>query len=371
MPKISVIVPVYNGEKYLRECLDSLVRQTMADIEILAVDNGSEDGSAEILREYAEKDNRIVVITQRPNIGPAGGRNLALDRAAGEYIAFCDCDDTVPEMAYAMLYETAIRERADVVVGDYEENDNGQIIQHEICKSAKSAYVICTMGALWNKLYRRKFLEERGVRIPDCIGDEDLLFLAFVVKEFPRYALLNCSIYTYYRYTENTCANSKIATKQMVENDSKVRLQYDEIISKLGFEQADARAFYSFRYLFKKWSAIGEDAEKRAAFPFLQSFVEQSAWDHTGKWFQEAMGVRPDEFAGMTYDEFKLHFQGHCVEKLFENEELLRKNAASKEAPAIATMELFAQGALGFRYIWFYFNRWFSFKVKRLRGKVK
>ena len=91
-PKVSVIIPVYNVEEYLRECLDSIVKQTLREIEIICVDDGSTDNSLEILKEYAKKDNRITVITQK-NLHAGVARNAGLAVAKGEYLSFLDSDD--------------------------------------------------------------------------------------------------------------------------------------------------------------------------------------------------------------------------------------------------------------------------------------
>ena len=93
MAKISVIIPVYNGEKYLSECLDSLVNQTFKDIEIICVNDCSKDSSLEILNSYAQKDNRIKIINQETNQGQSIGRNIGIQASQGEYIMFIDQDD--------------------------------------------------------------------------------------------------------------------------------------------------------------------------------------------------------------------------------------------------------------------------------------
>ena len=115
MPKVSVIIPVYNVEKYLSECLDSVVNQTLKDIEIICVNDGSPDGSAEILEEYAQKDNRIKVITQE-NRGVSEARNSGLKIASGEYIAFLDSDDYIDLKFFEQLYKRGIESNSDVVV---------------------------------------------------------------------------------------------------------------------------------------------------------------------------------------------------------------------------------------------------------------
>ena len=111
MPKVSVIIPVYNVEKYLGECLDSVLRQTLKDIEIICVNDGSTDGSAVILAEYAQKDPRIRIITQ-PNAGLSAARNAGMDVASGKYIYFLDSDDWIVDDAMEKCY--AISERDDL-----------------------------------------------------------------------------------------------------------------------------------------------------------------------------------------------------------------------------------------------------------------
>ena len=113
MPKVSVIIPVYNTEKYLEKCLDSVCNQTLSDIEIICVDDCSTDNSLNILKEYAQKDNRIKLIEFKENKGAAAARNEGIKAATGEYIGFIDSDD-YPETDsyYEQLYTKAKQENA-------------------------------------------------------------------------------------------------------------------------------------------------------------------------------------------------------------------------------------------------------------------
>ena len=113
-PKVSVIIPVYNVEKYLRECLDSLVNQTLKEIEIICVDDGSTDSSLDILKEYASKDNRITVIKQQ-NLHAGVARNAGLSVARGEYVHFLDSDDWVSVDNYSKLYDITLAHKANVI----------------------------------------------------------------------------------------------------------------------------------------------------------------------------------------------------------------------------------------------------------------
>lgn len=365
MPKISVIVPVYNGEKYLEKCLDSLIGQTLRDIEIIAVDNGSVDGSANILATYAEKDERVKVLTLNPNQGPAGARNAALDIAAGEYIAFCDCDDTVPEEAYRLFYKSAIEANADIVVADYIEDIDGRIVEHRVCNPQKSAYVICEMGALWNKIYRREFLNSKGLRIPDYIGDEDLLFLAKVLACEPSYTMSFHRAYRYNRHAENGDALSKTYTVQMIDDNLHARLAYDRIVSRLKYESADSRAFYSFRFVFRKWCRMKDRADKETCFRLLQNFVDQSDWKNTAERFKRITGMKPDEFAFADYDEFLCRYHAYAIDVLGDVEEKRTKKYAESAGPEEQVETMFRQGNLGFRYIWRYGKEWLAYKIKR------
>lgn len=114
MPKVSIIVPVYNVEKYLDRCMRSLLGQTLKDVEIIMVDDGSPDGCPALCDEYARRDARVKVI-HKQNAGLGYARNTGLDVATGEYVAFVDSDDYVDLEMYEKLYVTAIRTESDVV----------------------------------------------------------------------------------------------------------------------------------------------------------------------------------------------------------------------------------------------------------------
>ena len=125
---ISVIVPVYNVEKYLRQCLDSVLAQTYRELEIILVDDGSTDGSGAICDEYATRDSRIKVVHQQ-NGGLSSARNAGLDLATGEYVAFVDSDDYIHETMLELLYQALVENNADTVICNFERVDEkGDVI---------------------------------------------------------------------------------------------------------------------------------------------------------------------------------------------------------------------------------------------------
>lgn len=123
--KVSVVVPMYNVELYLRECVDSILNQTLEDIEVILVDDGSPDNCGEIASEYAEKDSRVKVIHQK-NAGLGPARNTGIANASGEYIGFVDADDWVLPKMFERLYEEAKKNNADIVVGGHREYLQGK-----------------------------------------------------------------------------------------------------------------------------------------------------------------------------------------------------------------------------------------------------
>ena len=176
--KVSVIVPVYNSEPYLRQCLSSIVSQTLQEIEILCVDDGSTDASPEILKEYQEKDPRIQVFHQQ-NLYAGVARNTGKAHASGEYLVFWDSDDYYYETALEKMYRLASEQEADVCVcgGNqfYEELQTEVPVNNYVNPKRLPAdmpfnmtthpdYILnFTTEAPWNKMFRRAFVEKEGL----------------------------------------------------------------------------------------------------------------------------------------------------------------------------------------------------------------
>lgn len=112
-PKISIIMPVYNSEKYLRQCIDSILNQTFTDFELILIDDGSSDSSGRICDDFSKEDKRVVV-RHKENGGICEARNMGLDIARGDYIGFSDCDDLMNKYMYEILYKALIKEKADI-----------------------------------------------------------------------------------------------------------------------------------------------------------------------------------------------------------------------------------------------------------------
>lgn len=187
MPKVSTILPVYNVESYLRQCLDSIIMQTLEDIEIICVNDGSTDNSLEILQEYKNKDSRIKIINQE-NRGQGVARNIALENITGDYIGFVDPDDYISPNMYKTLYETAIKHNCDIVEESfYIKNEIRNYLKKRKNKlnlpknktfnyKVKKNYVFSPNLAIWNKLYKTSFIKENDIKFFETKKGEDIIF---------------------------------------------------------------------------------------------------------------------------------------------------------------------------------------------------
>ena len=187
MAKISVIVPFYNSEKYLKRCLDSLVRQTFKDIEIIMVNDGSTDNGLNVVKSYMS-DERIRLI-EKENGGQASARNLGLYEATGEYIIFIDSDDYVELNLCEKLYDTILK-GFDIVVSDYyivagnekKYNKISSCLEGEISLKDYLLTAVCP----WNKIYKKSFLIDNHFKFPEGIIYEDYASIPTLVNYNPK-----------------------------------------------------------------------------------------------------------------------------------------------------------------------------------------
>ena len=221
MPKVSVIIPVYNVEKYLGECLDSVLGQTLKDIEVLCVNDGSTDGSGGILKCYAKKDSRLKCL-EISNSGAAAARNVGLDSAKGEYAIFLDSDDWFRRAMLAKMFATARRNDCDMVLAG--------IARH--VRTGKSPLVSRPSTALLNKgrpfagrefadrlfsdgganpvnkLCRVSFLKRHGIRFQEIPRENDLAFAYLTLAKAERIMALDDAFYNYRMERAGSIQNS-------------------------------------------------------------------------------------------------------------------------------------------------------------------
>ena len=186
MTKISVIIPVYNVEKYLRKCLDSIINQTFKDIEIIAINDCSTDNSLSILREYEAKGIKLINLPK--NAGVSTARNIGIDTATGKYIAFIDSDDWIDKIFFEKLYLAAEKHEADIAVCGIKHchsmNINSSYLKLKkeiVTTDIKEKLSICNVpkqSYVWNKLYRLDKLKKYNLRFVEEMVYEDIIFIA-------------------------------------------------------------------------------------------------------------------------------------------------------------------------------------------------
>ncbi|MGN1299281.1 MAG: glycosyltransferase [Candidatus Scatovivens sp.] len=237
IPKLTIVAAVYNLEKFLPRCLDSLVNQTLEDIEILCVDDGSTDSAPKIIDEYAKKYPNKVKAFHKANGGEFTTRNYGLERAKGEYITFVDTDDYVESNWAEKLYNAAKENDADIAVCGFEriDLDTGKVVSQNMTNlgytvktlNSKEDFQLFINPAPWNKIYKLEKVKE--IRFLPFRGFNDMLFLLTSYTKINKVAFVPDVLYHYFlRY------DSQIHTvnKQDVENFKKYLLEVKEFYIK-------------------------------------------------------------------------------------------------------------------------------------------
>ena len=177
MAKVSIIVPIYNVEKYLPKCLDSLVNQTLDDIEIILVNDGSTDNSGIIAKQYYENHKNKIKYLEKENGGLSDARNFGIPYATGEYIAFLDSDDYIEIDSYKQMHEKAKEEDADYIECDFIwEYPNKQIIDKRLSYNNKQEMLTNVRVVAWNKLIKREIIIKNNLKFPKGLRYEDIEF---------------------------------------------------------------------------------------------------------------------------------------------------------------------------------------------------
>lgn len=214
MPKVSVIVPVYNTEVYLKKCLTRLINQTYSDIEFILIDDGSTDSSSELLEEFAAKDSRIRLVHKK-NGGQASARNLGIQMAQGDYISFADSDDYVDFTLFEKMVKKAEQTKADMVECKFfffEEKGTetrqlkarGRIREY---KNRKDMFIDPQVSP-WNKLYKREIIQNT-VTFPEGLIYEDTSFYIKTIPYLKKTACVEEELVNYLLHPSSTINSNK------------------------------------------------------------------------------------------------------------------------------------------------------------------
>ena len=220
MPKLSIILPIYNVEKYLNKCIESIINQTLDDIEIICIDDKSTDSSLDILKDYAQKDKRIKVITLTKNQGQGIARNIGINLAKGEYLGFVDPDDWIDNEMYQTMYNQAKKLNSDIVICNYlfykEWNNKIKPAQfykraisesksininikpkENIDKSIIYQTLLISPCYCWNRIYRTDLIKSNNLRFTSDRCFEDVMFILKTHIIAPSISCVEEPYYTY------------------------------------------------------------------------------------------------------------------------------------------------------------------------------
>ena len=207
MYKVSVIVPIYNVEKYIKKCLNSLVNQTLQEIQIILVNDGSKDKSGEIAKEYAQMYKNKILYLEKENGGLSDARNYGIPYAEGEYIAFIDSDDYIDENAYEEMYDKAKKENSDYVECDFiwEYPNKNKIDRYKEYTDLKEMFKNVRVVA-WNKLIKKEIILKNNLYFPKGLRYEDVEFTYKLIPFVNKFAYVN-KPFIHYVQREGSIAN--------------------------------------------------------------------------------------------------------------------------------------------------------------------
>ena len=275
-PKISILIPCYNVEKYIRQCMDSVVNQTLKDIEIIAINDGSKDNTLSILKDYAKNDKRIIII-DKANSGYGDSMNHGLKEATGEYIGIVESDDFVELNMFETLYNTAIKNNAEVVKSNYYEyttktntNKKAFIVPkqdlNQVILPREKQGIFWSAPCIWSAIYKRDFLTQNNIEFLPTPGasyqDTSFNFKVWLMAE--RVFFISEAFLHYRIDNENSSVNNPgkvfcvCDEYHEIERFAKESPYYDEVkylipIIKFGcYNWNFARLAYPLNYQFLK-----------------------------------------------------------------------------------------------------------------------
>lgn len=337
MSKVSILVPIYNVEKYLRECLNSLINQTLEDIEIICINDGSTDNSGKILDEYASRDNRLKVIN-KDNSGYGSSMNMGLELATGEYIGIVESDDFADLKMFEDLYNIAKEKDADVVKSDWFEYTTltesvrkaGRMTSFPENKSLNVKENVKILGiqpSIWSAIYKRSLLTDNDIKFTETPGAsyQDTGF-AFKVMCFAKNVVITDKAYLYYRQ-DNLNSSMKSTSKVYA-----IVTEYAEITKFLN-EHTELKSYANSYKLINEYFAYIWNL-KRIDKQFRKEFIEKFSTIFVG--YNKKGEISSEFFKKVSRQEFNMlindtkKFEKH-IEKLVKKEEFrqLRKKLFS------------------------------------------
>ncbi|HEY5587614.1 MAG TPA: glycosyltransferase [Candidatus Paceibacterota bacterium] len=276
--KISVIIPVYNTQEYLRKCIESVLLQTLNDIEIIIVDDGSTDNSLNIIKEFVDRNN--IILISKENEGQGAARNNALDVCSGKYIAFLDSDDYIEKNMLEDMYLKANKYNLDIlickykcvdingieIIGETVEFVDSQIIDSDKC--IKEFFTNNTVeGFSWNKIFHRRLFTEENIRYPTNMKYEDIPTVFNLISNSNKIGFINNKYYYYVQRTDST--TNDLSVKNIKDHLLSMEMIYD-ILKKRNLvkKYEQEYQYYFLKSIIDYYSLIYCNKDKREDIKF-------------------------------------------------------------------------------------------------------
>lgn len=276
MTAYSIIVPVYNVEKEIRECLDSIKKQTFVDFEVLCVDDCGKDSSMDIVREYANEDSRFKILTHEHNKGVSAARNTGLDAAQGENIMFVDSDDWLELNALEVLHNISAKTKSEIIMYNlYNCYPDGTKKIHDEDKSGnrevkiKDDVLSKFVGVCWNRIYKKTLIDSLNVRFPEGLIVEDSDFTFKVCSQTKSIYIIDDPLYNYRREREGSYTTVDNVQDRIIDELEVLKNMY-RYAKEHGYEN-------KFRRYFLK--IIGETARKIVSITHRRRYIIQQIHD--------------------------------------------------------------------------------------------
>ncbi len=220
--KVSVIIPVYNAEKYIAEALNSALSQTLKEIEIICIDDYSKDDSVQIIEDCIKKDNRIKLIKNSENKKLGYSRNKGLEIAKGEYVSFLDSDDFIDKDFLEVLYNLCIKNGSEIAYAcmkSFKNNISKEKFNHsvKITKTTEEAIKNLVNGSSCDKLFKKSFLDKHGIKFPESVFYEDNIFTIKTIIHASCVSYTN-QVFYYYRENEASITRNKKHAKKLAKD---------------------------------------------------------------------------------------------------------------------------------------------------------
>lgn len=343
-------MPIYNCVKYLEDAIRSVLSSGIFDIEIIAVDDMSSDGSRELLMSLAKAHSEIKPILNDRNLGVAESRNIALSAARGEYIAFCDADDIVIENAYKNMLDAA--DGRDMIIGAHADLfDSGEIRHAHLGAREKASLFLAafSVSCLWTKLIRRDFILHHDLTFDSFMKiGEDVVFLADLVTVRPSFKVLDILVYYHCHHSEGSPSLNHTYTFDAFYYHILCRERVLRICE--DFPECRDFIYLSFSsFITEMLDKMRHTADIEEAFNLYRSHMLSYDFNRKKGLFKSLVGIPYDKFTTATAE---VYFR--IKDEVTPREKVLWE---------------FRSGRIGFRFIVKYFIAWIKFKLKITEDK--